>query len=77
MLSDAPWTVNDRFIIDKRIDYLALEEGSSVNPEFDKERLKGYDEVKKLGTIQPPLMICKYSEQGSQGESCPPEELSD
>lgn len=53
VLFDAPWTVNDRFIIDKRIDYVALEEGSSVNPEFDKERLKGYDEVKKLGTMHP------------------------
>lgn len=51
VLHDAPWTVNDRFIIDKRIDYLALEEGSSVNPEFDKERLKGYDVAKRLGTI--------------------------
>jgi hypothetical protein len=45
--------VNDRFIIDKRIDYLALEEGSSVNPEFDKERLKGYDVAKRLGIICP------------------------
>jgi hypothetical protein len=43
--------VNDRFIIDKRIDYLALEEGSSVNPEFDMERLKGYDVAKRLGII--------------------------
>ncbi|KAG2129084.1 uncharacterized protein EDB93DRAFT_1183359 [Suillus bovinus] len=53
VLYDAPWTVNDRFIIDKRIDYLALEEGSSVNPEFDKERLKGYDAVKRLGRVLP------------------------
>ncbi|KAG1746667.1 uncharacterized protein EDB91DRAFT_107590 [Suillus paluster] len=53
VLPDAPWTVNDRFIIDKRIDYLALEEGSSVNPEFDKERLKGYDAVKRLGRVFP------------------------
>jgi len=43
--------VNDRFIIEKRIDYLALEEGSSVNPEFDKERLKGYDAARKIGMI--------------------------
>ncbi|KAG1804477.1 uncharacterized protein BJ212DRAFT_887882 [Suillus subaureus] len=53
VLHDAPWTVNDRFIIDKRIDYLALEEGSSVNPEFDKERLKGYDLAKRLGRVLP------------------------
>jgi cytidyltransferase-like protein len=56
VLHDAPWTVNDRFIIDKRIDYLALEEGSSVNPEFDKERLKGYDLAKRLGRVLPTRM---------------------
>lgn len=56
VLYDAPWTVNDRFIIDKRIDYLALEEGSSVNPEFDKERLKGYDVAKRLGRVLPTRM---------------------
>ncbi|KAG1769510.1 hypothetical protein EV702DRAFT_978649 [Suillus placidus] len=56
VLYDAPWTVNDRFIIDKRIDYLALEEGSSVNPEFDKERLKGYDIAKRLGRVLPTRM---------------------
>lgn len=56
VLHDAPWTVNDRFIIDKRIDYLALEEGSSVNPEFDKERLKGYDVAKRLGRVLPTRM---------------------
>lgn len=73
VLPDAPWTVNDHFIIDKRIDYLALEEGSSVNPEFDKERLKGYDAVKKLGRVFPtrrtigltaaqPFVSCNESE---------------
>lgn len=56
VLYDAPWIVNDRFIIDKRIDYLALEEGSSVNPEFDKERLKGYDVAKRLGRVLPTRM---------------------
>lgn len=56
VLYDGPWTVNDRFIMDKRIDYLALEEGSSVNPEFDKERLKGYDTVKRLGRVLPTRM---------------------
>jgi len=43
--------------MDRRIDYLALEEGSSVSPEFDKERLKGYDEAKKLGTIDSSTII--------------------
>lgn len=61
VLHDAPWTVNDRFIIDKRIDYLALEEGSSVNPEFDKERLKGYDVAKRLGRVLPTRMTTRLT----------------
>lgn len=41
--------LTDAFLVAKRIDYVALEEGSSVNPEFDRTRLKGYDHLKKLG----------------------------
>jgi len=53
IITDAPWTIEDAFVIAKRIDYVALEEGSSVNPEFDKARLKGYDSLKKLGRVIP------------------------
>ncbi|KAH7929095.1 Nucleotidylyl transferase [Leucogyrophana mollusca] len=53
VLPEAPWTVDDQFVIHKRIDYVAFEEGSSVNPEFDKVRLKGYDNMKKLGRVIP------------------------
>lgn len=49
IVPDAVWTLTDAFLVAKRIDYVALEEGSSVNPEFDKMRLKGYDHLKKLG----------------------------
>ncbi|KAH7890738.1 hypothetical protein F5I97DRAFT_73073 [Phlebopus sp. FC_14] len=53
IVADAPWTLDDAFVIAKRIDYVALEEGSSVNPEFDKARLKGYDDLKQLGRVIP------------------------
>lgn len=53
IVPNAPWVLDDAFMINKRIDYVALEEGSSVNPEFDKERLKGYDELKKIGRVIP------------------------
>ncbi|KAI6149794.1 hypothetical protein BKA82DRAFT_997883 [Pisolithus tinctorius] len=53
IVPDAPWVLDDAFMIDKRIDYVVLEEGSSVNPEFDKERLKGYDELKRIGRVIP------------------------
>ncbi|KAG6381593.1 hypothetical protein JVT61DRAFT_190 [Boletus reticuloceps] len=49
IVPDVVWTLTDAFLIAKRIDYVVLEEGSSVNPEFDKTRLKGYDHLKKLG----------------------------
>lgn len=49
IVPDAVWTLTDAFLVAKRIDYVTLEEGSSVNPEFDKTRLKGYDHLKKLG----------------------------
>lgn len=53
IIPDAVWTLNDAFLLAKRIDYVVLEEGSSVNPEFDKTRLKGYDHLKKLGMYFP------------------------
>ncbi|KAN0088503.1 hypothetical protein V8E55_005560 [Tylopilus felleus] len=53
IVPDAVWTLTDAFLVAKRIDYVALEEGSSVNPEFDKMRLKGYDHLKKLGRVIP------------------------
>ncbi|KAF9245258.1 hypothetical protein BU15DRAFT_85601 [Melanogaster broomeanus] len=53
IVPDAPWTLDDAFVLAKRIDYVALEEGSSVHPEFDKARMKGYDGLKKLGRVIP------------------------
>ncbi|KAF8557813.1 hypothetical protein OG21DRAFT_1406553 [Imleria badia] len=53
IVPDAVWTLTDAFLVAKRIDYVVLEEGSSVNPEFDKARLKGYDHLKKLGMFFP------------------------
>ncbi|CCL99664.1 uncharacterized protein FIBRA_01685 [Fibroporia radiculosa] len=48
VVPDAPWTLDEKFLRAKRIDYVAVDEGSSVNPACDKERLKGYDLVKSL-----------------------------
>ena len=53
IVPDAVWMLTDAFLVEKRIDYVVLEEGSSVNPEFDKTRLKGYDYLKKLGMSFP------------------------
>jgi len=53
IIPDAPWTVDDQFIHDRKFDYMALDEGMSVNPACDKFRLKGYDNLKKIGRIIP------------------------
>jgi hypothetical protein len=41
--------VDDQFVLQWRFDYLALDEGMSVDPTCDKFRLKGYDALKKIG----------------------------
>ena len=48
VVPDAPWTIDEQFLKAKKIDYVAIDEGSSVNPACDKERLRGYDLVKSL-----------------------------
>ncbi|KZT10093.1 uncharacterized protein LAESUDRAFT_722245 [Laetiporus sulphureus 93-53] len=48
VLADAPWTIDEQFLRAKKIDYVAIDEGSSVNPACDKERLSGYDWVKSI-----------------------------
>jgi len=49
VLPNAPWTVDESFIYEQKFDYLALDEGMSVDPACDKFRLKGYDTLKRLG----------------------------
>ncbi|TFY63023.1 hypothetical protein EVJ58_g3485 [Rhodofomes roseus] len=48
IVPEAPWTLDEQFLRAKRVDYVAVDEGSSVSPACDKERLKGYDLVKSL-----------------------------
>ncbi|TRM65346.1 hypothetical protein BD626DRAFT_488482 [Schizophyllum amplum] len=53
IISEAPWQLNDAFILGRRIDYVAIDEGTSVDPACDKVRLRGYDAVKSLGKVIP------------------------
>ena len=48
VIPDAPWKLDEAFVRSRRIDYVAIDEGTSIDPSFDKERLKGYDCVKGL-----------------------------
>ncbi|KAL4063125.1 hypothetical protein J3A83DRAFT_4107170 [Scleroderma citrinum] len=53
IVPDAPRVLDDAFMREMGIDYVALEEGSSVDPEFERERLRGYDALRKLGRVIP------------------------
>lgn len=46
---DAPWELTLQFIREKGIDYVAVDEGSSVDPNYNKARVRGYDELKRHG----------------------------
>ncbi len=49
VIGDAPWRVDEQLLSKRRIDYVAIDEGITVDPKYDTVRVKGYDEVKKLG----------------------------
>lgn len=48
VVPEAPWTIDETFLRARRIDYVAIDEGISIDPACDNERLKGYDLVKSL-----------------------------
>ncbi|KAK7686428.1 hypothetical protein QCA50_010652 [Cerrena zonata] len=48
VVPDAPWKLDEAFVRSRHIDYVAIDEGTSIDPSFDKERLKGYDYVKTI-----------------------------
>ena len=51
VVPDAPWTLNEKFLRARQIDYVAIDEGTSVDPDCDRDRLKGYDLVKGLSEL--------------------------
>ncbi|KAG5647441.1 hypothetical protein DXG03_009371 [Asterophora parasitica] len=53
VITDAPWVLHSQFIDDHRIDHVAIDEGTSVDPGCDKARLRGYDDMKSLKIVIP------------------------
>ncbi|KAJ7252732.1 cholinephosphate cytidylyltransferase [Mycena haematopus] len=51
VLPDAPCTLDTQFLVEHKIDYVAVEEGATVDPSYNKLRLKGYDEMKRNGMV--------------------------
>ena len=48
VVPDAPWTLHEKFLRARQIDFVAIDEGTSIDPDCDRDRLKGYDLVKSL-----------------------------
>lgn len=49
VISEVPWQLDETFASDKKIDYVAIDEGITVDPRCDKLRVRGYDKMKGLG----------------------------
>ena len=50
VVPEAPWVISNEFLEQRKIQYICVEEGITVDPSCDKARLRGYDEIKSLGT---------------------------
>lgn len=57
VVPDAPWSLDETFLRAKKVDYVAIDEGSSVDPACDKARVAGYDVVKRLGKTKHTLIL--------------------
>jgi glycerol-3-phosphate cytidylyltransferase-like family protein len=62
VIKDAPWEVTLQFLKDRRINFVAIDEGTSVDPACDKARIKAYDELKKHGAVFFVLKLCSHYE---------------
>jgi glycerol-3-phosphate cytidylyltransferase-like family protein len=52
VLESAPWCLDKNFLAVHKIDFVAVDEGASVDPLCQKVRLQGYDSLKALGTCR-------------------------
>lgn len=62
VVPDAPWKIDEAFLSAMRIDFVAIDEGVSIDPAYEKERVKGYDLVKSLRTSLCLLLVIFASE---------------
>ncbi|KAK7466414.1 hypothetical protein VKT23_005136 [Stygiomarasmius scandens] len=51
VVPDAPWQIDEQLLRERRIDYVAIDEGATVDPAYDNVRLKGYDALKRQGKV--------------------------
>ncbi|KAI0629259.1 hypothetical protein C8Q77DRAFT_1142972 [Trametes polyzona] len=82
VVPDAPWTLYERFLRVRHIDYVAIDEGTSIDPDVDRDRLKGYDLVKSLRKAIPtrktntstpmPRNVDPFKRDADKAEAGPP-----
>jgi len=83
VIKDAPWEVTLQFLKERRIDFVAIDEGTTVDPACDKARVKAYDELKKhdkiiktrrtAGLSQRSRYAVSPSQRATPTLTCPPE----
>ncbi|THU99096.1 Nucleotidylyl transferase [Dendrothele bispora CBS 962.96] len=61
ILPDAPWQINEQLLFERRIDYVAIDEGATVDPAYDNVRLKGYDALKRQGVFELAVKFTRLS----------------
>lgn len=49
VVRDVPWELTLPFLENKQIDFVLIDEGTSVDPTCDKARVRGYDDLKTHG----------------------------
>jgi choline-phosphate cytidylyltransferase len=61
VITDAPWVVDESFIVKRKLDYVAVQVGASVDPAYHRDRLDGYDFLKRRGAF---LRLGEAAEDG-------------
>ena len=49
VVKDVPWELTTQFLEKRKVDFVAIDEGTTVDPTCDNARVRGYDELKKHG----------------------------
>jgi choline-phosphate cytidylyltransferase len=49
VVKDVPWELTIKFLEERKVDFVAIDEGTTVDPTCDNARVRGYDELKKHG----------------------------
>lgn len=69
VITDVPYELQPEFIERHKIDYVSLEDGTSVDPGCDKARLRGYDAMKDMSMFITLFGTLEYMAHGESQRS--------